>query len=337
MSAPATGGCLLDVDDLRVHFGRRAHPVRAVDGVSLAVAPGEAVGLVGESGCGKTTLGRAILGLEPASGGSVRFRGEDVTALRGRALKDFRRRVQMVFQDPMGSLNPRLTVGGALEEVLVVHRVGAPAARRERAGELLALVGLDPAYRRRYPHEFSGGQRQRIGLARALALSPELVIADEPVSALDVSVQVQILNLMKDLQERLGLAYLFIAHDLAAVRYVASRVLVMYLGRIVEAGPVDDIYRSPAHPYTAALLAAVPDVERGLAARAAGAPERRSLPGDVSPADASRTGCPFHPRCPRAEARCRGEAPALRAVAADRRAACHFAEELAGGAMGGRS
>jgi oligopeptide/dipeptide ABC transporter ATP-binding protein len=318
---------LLEVEDVRVHYGSRRQPLRAVDGVTFVIRPGESVGLVGESGCGKSTLGRAILQIEKVNGGSIRFKGEDVTALEGRRLKAFRRRAQMVFQDPMGSLNPRITVGGALEEVLEVHRVGTREERRARVGELLALVGLDPAYRRRYPHEFSGGQRQRIGLARALALSPDLVIADEPVSALDVSVQVQVLNLMKDLQQRLGLAYLFIAHDLAAVRYVASRVLVMYLGRIVESGDAADIYGSPAHPYTVALLSAVPDVDRGLAARRGGV-QRRPLQGDAAQTSPHIVGCPFHPRCPMAVDRCRAEAPALRIVAPGRASACHFAGEL---------
>ena len=327
MSAQGAGAALAEARDVRVCYGHRRSPLRAVDGVSFHIGAGESVGLVGESGCGKSTLGRALLRLENLSGGSILFRGEDIAALRGRSLKKFRSRAQMVFQDPLGSLNPRMTVGRALDEVLVVHRFGGRDSRGARVDELLDLVGLDPSHRRRYPHEFSGGQRQRIGLARALALHPELLIADEPVSALDVSVQVQILNLMKDLQARLGLACLFIAHDLAAVRYVASRVLVMYLGRIVETAGASELYGAPAHPYTAALLSAVPDVEKGLEARRRGAC-RGSLEGDVPSPARHISGCPFHPRCPRAEDRCRREAPALRDIGPGRASACHFAEDV---------
>ncbi|MCX6995711.1 MAG: ABC transporter ATP-binding protein [Kiritimatiellaeota bacterium] len=295
--------------------------------MSFALEAGETLGLVGESGCGKSTLGRALLRLEPIHGGRVVFAGMDLAALRGRALKTFRGQAQMIFQDPQGALNPRLAVGGMLGEAHAVHRRCRRAEQAGRVAELLRAVGLDPAYARRYPHEFSGGQRQRLGLARALAVQPRLIIADEPVSALDVSVQVQILNLLQDLQRDLNLALLFIAHDLAAVRYLCHRVLVMYLGRIVESGPAVAIYAQPRHPYTAALLAAVPDVEKGLQARRAGTP-RQLLRGDVpSPADVI-PGCPFHPRCPRAEARCRVEIPALREIETGRYTACHFAETL---------
>ena len=318
---------LLEVRDLQVYFGHAKRPVRAVDGVNFSVGQGESVGLVGESGCGKSTLGRAILRLEKIHSGQILFDGEDAATLKGGALKAFRKRAQMIFQDPYGSLNPRLSVGGALEEVLQVHRLGRKADRQEKTAELFKSVGLDPAYLRRYPHEFSGGQRQRIGIARALSLQPSLIVADEPVSALDVSVQVQILNLMKDLQRQYNLAYLFVAHDLAVVRYVCSRIMVMYLGRMVETGGADDLYWHPAHPYTEALLSAVPDVDKGLRTRAK-KQKRIVLKGDVPSAAQTIPGCPFHPRCPRAQAVCASEAPALRMVGDGRMSACHFAEEV---------
>jgi ABC-type oligopeptide transport system ATPase subunit len=250
-----------------VFYGSRRNPVRAVDGVSFSIERGESVGLVGESGSGKSTLGRAILRLEPIRSGRVLFDGTDVTTLRGDALKKFRRRAQMIFQDPYGSLNPRIAIGRAIDEVLVVHGIARGDERHRRVDELLRSVGLDAAYRHRYPHEFSGGQRQRIGIARSLAVNPEFIIADEPVSALDVSVQVQILNLLKDLRKDLNLSYLFIAHDLAVVRYVCDRVLVMQSGKIVEEGRADDVFDHPKHPYTRALVAAVPEIEKGLALR----------------------------------------------------------------------
>ena len=322
---------LVEVCDLRVYFGGRKNPLRAVDGVSLSVCHGETLGLVGESGCGKSTLGRAILRLEEPCSGTIRFCGKDVASLGGAGLQDFRRKAQMVFQDPFGSLNPRITVGGAIEEVLRVHmRKMNAQARRVRATGLFEAVGLDPAYLDRYPHEFSGGQRQRIGIARALAVEPQLLIADEPVSALDVSVQVQILNLLKDLKTQMNLSYIFVAHDLAVVRYVSDRVMVMYLGRIVESAPAGVLYGAPAHPYTEALLAAVPDVERGLRARTEGR-RRATLQGDLPSATRIIPGCPFHPRCPRVRDRCRVEVPALRDVAPGRQSACHFAETLLGG------
>ncbi len=317
---------LLEVQDLQVWFGRR-RPVRAVDGVSLTIHRGESVGLVGESGCGKSSLGRALVRLEPVHGGRIVFDGVDIANLRGRELQRFRHRLQMIFQDPFGSLNPRLSIGNAIDEVLRIHQRDPRVQRRDRLAALLREVGLDPAYSRRYPHEFSGGQRQRIGIARSLAADPELVIADEPVSALDVSVQVQILNLMKDLQQRMNLAYLFVAHDLAVVRYVCSRLLVMYLGRIVESGPSDLIYGRPAHPYTEALLSAVPDVKRGLRERTRQG-RRIVLKGDIPSAAAVIPGCPFHPRCHRVQPRCRVEVPPLREVAPGRLSACHFAEEV---------
>ncbi len=319
---------LLKVYRLSVHYRRGRHALRAVDGVSFVVRRGETVGLVGESGCGKSTTGRAVLRLEMPTAGRIEFDGRDVVGLRGRALAQFRRQAQMVFQDPYGSLNPRMTVGHAIEEVLSVHQRGTSARERSgRVAELLTLVGLDPSCAGRYPHEFSGGQRQRIGIARALAVEPRLLIADEPVSALDVSVQVQILNLLKELKRNMDLSYIFIAHDLAAVRYVSDRVLVMYLGRIVESGPVEEVYRRPAHPYTEGLLEAVPDVERALRERA-GAKRRTTLQGDLPSALQAVPGCPFHPRCPRARPVCRAEAPCLRSVGEGRFSACHFAEEV---------
>lgn len=251
---------LLEVSGLTVSYGRKPHAVRAVDGVDVIVQQGESIGLVGESGCGKTTLGRAIMRLLPIQAGRIAFAGQDLTAMNRHQRAAYRKQVQMVFQDPYGSLNARMAVGQALEEVMLVHGEKDPAARRQQAAELFRRVGLDPAYLDRYPHEFSGGQRQRIGIARALAVGPQLLIADEPVSALDVSVQVQILNLLKTLRQQMDLTYLFIAHDLAVVRYVCDRILVMYQGRIVESGPPDQLFTDPAHPYTRTLLAAVPDV-----------------------------------------------------------------------------
>ena len=316
---------LLQGDDLRVYFGSKQQPLRAVDGVSLHVGEGEILGLVGESGCGKSSLGRALIRMENLHSGKIQFDGEDVGTLKGNRLKTFRKKVQMIFQDPFGSLSPRLSVGKALDEVLYVHNLGNARERRERAEELFKAVGLDPAYLDRYPHEFSGGQRQRIGIARALAVQPSLIIADEPVSALDVSVQVQILNLLKDLQKDMGLSFVFIAHDLAVVRYVAERIMVMYLGKIVESGPSEELYGAPAHPYTEALLSAVPDVEKGLEQ---GARDRIVLKGDVPSPTRKVAGCPFHTRCHRAREKCSTEEPAFRQVSTGRWSACHFAEEV---------
>ncbi len=314
---------LLEVEDLRVTFGPPGRPVRAVDGVSFAVRRGESVGLVGESGCGKSTTARAILRLTPIQSGAVRLEGREVGALQGAELKAFRRQAQMVFQDPFGSLNPRLTVGAALEEPLGIHFRLPAAARRARVAELLRSVELDPAAARRYPHEFSGGQRQRIGIARALALDPILLIADEPVSALDVSVQAQVLNLLQALSVRRQCALLLIAHDLAVVRQVCDRALVMYRGRIVESGPAGELLHQPAHPYTAALVAAVPDIERNLAGRRPDA--RVVLKGDAPLDFPNPEGCALQARCPRAMPRCAAECPALREIGPERWSACHFA------------
>ena len=320
---------LLEVQNLRVHFPaqpgvfRRARAwVKAVDDVSFTLAAGETLGLVGESGCGKTTLGRAIVRLTEPTAGRVLFEGEDITRLTGAALRARRRRFQIIFQDPYGALNPRLTIEDTLGEALDIHRLAAgKAARRARVAELLNAVGLDPAFARRYPHEFSGGQRQRVGIARALAVEPKLIVCDEPVSALDVSVQAQIINLLQDLQEQRGLAYLFIAHDLAVVEHISRRVMVMYLGRVVELAEAKSLIRAPKHPYTQALISAVPVVD----------PESKRpriiLPGDVPSPIHPPSGCPFHPRCPVAQAgRCEQEVPALRAVAPGHWVACHFAK-----------
>ena len=319
---------LLEVRNLKVHFpvkhgvfSRVNAWVKAVDDVSLTVAPGETVGLVGESGCGKTTLGRAIIRLLDPTAGSVTFEGEDITTLEGAALRERRRRFQMIFQDPVGSLNPRMTVGQIIGEALDIHHLVADdAARETRIGKLLKDVGLDPTHAQRYPHEFSGGQRQRIGIARALAVEPKLIVCDEPVSALDVSVQAQIINLLQDLQGEHGLAYLFIAHDLAVVEHISHRVVVMYLGKVVETAASKAIINAPKHPYTQALLSAVPVVDPDSKR------QRIILPGDVPSPINPPSGCPFHPRCPVAEARCKIEVPALREVSPSHFAACHLAK-----------
>ncbi len=312
MTAP-----LLQVQGLVKHFaGRGGVRVRAVDGVDLDVAAAEALGIVGESGCGKSTAARAMLRLIEPDAGSIRFEGADVRAAHGAALTALRRRMQMVFQDPYASLNPRRSIGRTLAEPLTVHRLARGAAAWEQAGALLEEVGLPAAVRSRYPHEFSGGQRQRIGIARALALRPALLVADEPVSALDVSVQAQILLLLRRLQQERGLAFVFVSHDLAVVRWFCSRVAVMYLGRVVERGPVATVFRNPRHPYTRLLRDAVPVAD----------PHRRAagprLVGDLPSPAAPPPGCHFHPRCPRATAICREQAPAW-TEAGGHGAACH--------------
>jgi peptide/nickel transport system ATP-binding protein len=320
-------GPLLEVVDLVKHypatglFGRHAPPVRAVEGVSFEVSRGETLGLVGESGCGKTTVGRTLLRLQDATSGSVRFDGTDLFALDRAALRQARRRLQIIFQDPYSSLNPRRTVGQAVAEGIEIHRLVPSRDIPSRVAALLAEVGLDPSLAERYPHEFSGGQRQRIGIARALAVEPAFIVCDEPVSALDVSVQAQVLNLLADLQARRGLSYLFIAHDLAVVRQIARRTAVMYLGRIVEIGPTEDVLSRPRHPYTRALLSAVPEPDPTTKRM------RIILPGDPPSPSNPPPGCPFHPRCfhPLKNARCSAERPLLRRLgSAD--VACHYAE-----------
>jgi oligopeptide/dipeptide ABC transporter ATP-binding protein len=303
-------------------FRSSAPPVRAVDGVSFDLAPGETLALVGESGCGKSSVGRTILRLQEPTAGSAVFEGKELFALDRAELRRTRRRMQIIFQDPYSSLNPRMRVGDAVAEGIEIHRLARGPEVARRVAALLEEVGLDPTYASRYPHEFSGGQRQRIGIARALAVEPAFIVCDEPVSALDVSVQAQVLNLLADLQRHRGLSYLFIAHDLAVVRQLAHRIAVMYLGRIVEQGPADAVLGRPRHPYTVALLSAVPEPDPG---------RRRTrivLTGDVPSPSTPPPGCPFHPRCwhPRRDERCRVERPPLRPVGATS-AACHYAEE----------
>jgi oligopeptide transport system ATP-binding protein len=344
--APATGSAasgpvLLQVDDLKVYFPireglifeRHIGDIRAVDGISFTVARGETLGLVGESGCGKSTTGRAIIRLYQPTAGRVVFDGVDTTSLDKGGLKGMRRRMQMIFQDPYASLDPRMTAGGIIAEPLDIHGVGAKGERQERVRDLLSTVGLNPDYAERYPHEFSGGQRQRIGVARALALEPDLVIADEPISALDVSIQAQIINLLERLQGRLGLAYLFIAHDLSVVRHISDRIAVMYLGRIVEVAGSKELNQAPLHPYTVALLSAIPIPDPLVEARR----RRIILKGDVpSPANPP-SGCRFHTRCWLREKLgnpevCAAEDPPARELSAGHQVACHFAEQVDGSA-----
>ncbi|MCE9616436.1 MAG: ABC transporter ATP-binding protein [Lentisphaerae bacterium] len=328
----------LEVEHLVVHYtlpGRRRFA--AVRDVSLRAEQGQCVGLVGESGCGKTTVANAMVGLVTPSAGSIRV-GETSVWPGHTAPRDLAPLVQMVFQDPVAALNPRLTIGAALREVLLVHgRVATAAAAEVELAALLGRVELDPELSRRFPHELSGGQRQRVCIARALAVGPRLIVADEPVSALDVSVQVQILNLLKKLQHDLNMGLLFIAHDLATVRYLCETVLVMYRGEIVESGPVAEVFRQPAHPYTESLLAAVPDIDAGLRARHDGG-KRLVLQGEAPPLTAMIAGCPFHPRCPHRASRCETEVPAAHEPAPGRVSRCHFATEMQAGmaAVGGR-
>lgn len=317
---------LLSLRNLKVHFpvkqglwGNSSAFVRAVDGVSLDLEPGETLGLVGESGCGKSTLGRAAIRLLAPTQGQIVFDGRDITHLSSAELRPLRREFQMIFQDPYGSLNPRMTVEEIIGEALDIHGLAQdPSARRKRIEALLSDVGLDASHIQRYPHEFSGGQRQRIGIARALAVEPKLIVCDEPVSALDVSVQAQIVNLLRDLQRSRGLAFLFIAHDLAVVEHISRRVMVMYLGRVVESGDAREVCRSPRHPYTKALLSAVPVVDPTTRR------ERIVLSGDVPSPIHPPSGCPFHPRCPIAQDRCRTEVPMPREDGTGRTVACHL-------------
>ncbi|MGY4307898.1 oligopeptide/dipeptide ABC transporter ATP-binding protein [Bradyrhizobium sp. USDA 4369] len=313
---------ILAVENLTVRFATFRGTVKAVDGVTLAVAPGETLSIVGESGCGKSTLGRAIVRLVEPSNGSVVLDGVELTGRSRARLRADRRKVQMVFQDPLASLDPRWTVHDLLEEPLHVHRIGTRAERRARVADLLDKVGLPQDAARRHPHELSGGQRQRIGIARALTLGPKLVVLDEPVSALDASVQAQILNLLVDLQTTFDIAFLFISHDLSVVEYVSHRVAVMYLGRVVEIADRRTLFRTPAHPYTRALLDAVPRIDRKLAKRCG------VLTGDLPSPYAPPPGCRFHTRCPLTIARCRNEEPRLRTLADGHQASCHLAETV---------
>jgi oligopeptide/dipeptide ABC transporter ATP-binding protein len=301
-------------------FQRKIGAVRAVDGVSLEIARGETLGIVGETGCGKSTTARLLMRLLEATAGEIRFDGRDITHVKGAALKAVRREVQMIFQDPHSSLNPRKTVGSIIAEPFAIHgMLGEKGERKREVQRLMETVGLNPEHYNRYPHEFSGGQRQRIGVARALALSPKLLIADEPVSALDVSIQAQVLNLLRDLQRRLGLTVVFIAHDLSVVRYMCDRVAVMYLGKIVEIGPNEPLYAFPRHPYTGALMAAVPVADPSLHGS-----ERRLLSGDVpSPANPPRA-CRFHTRCPKAQPLCSTQEPQLEDKGSGTLVACHY-------------
>ena len=320
---------LLEVQNLVKHFpvgggmfSRPSAVVRAVDDVSFTIRRGETLGLVGESGCGKTTTGRCILQLERPTSGHIVFDGVDLTTLDQAALRAVRRRVQVIFQDPYSSLNPRMTIGQILAEPLKVHGiVPGGAARAARVRELLEQVGLLAQHARRYPHQLSGGQRQRVGIARALAMEPALIVCDEPVSALDVSIQAQIINLLEDLQQRLGLTYLFIAHDLSVVRHISDRVVVMYLGKVVEVADRQALYEDPLHPYTRALLSAVPIPDPALEARREHTVLRGEVPSPLNPP----SGCVFHPRCPRAQGRCSAEVPPLREIKPGHRGACHFA------------
>jgi oligopeptide/dipeptide ABC transporter ATP-binding protein len=323
-------GALLEVEGVSRQFvvrrsvlGRPTAVLTAVDGVSFSLAAGQTLALVGESGSGKSTLGRLVLRLIDPTAGRIRFDGRDVTALKERALRPLRRNAQLIFQDPYASLNPRMTVGQILAEPLALHDVVPPARRAARVHELLRLVGLEPRMIGRYPHEFSGGQRQRIAIARALAVEPKLIVCDEPVSALDVSIRAQVINLLRDLQRRLGLAYIFISHDLAVVKHIADRIAVMHLGRIVEIGPSQALFANPRHPYSRALLSAIPVPEPGAKR------ERIILRGETPSALHPPAGCAFHTRCPFTVARCETEQPELAGGAGgSHAAACHRADEL---------
>jgi peptide/nickel transport system ATP-binding protein len=321
---------LLEVKHLVKHyslsrglFSKASFVQKAVDDVSFAVQKGESFGLVGESGCGKTTLARCIIRLVEPTSGEILFGGQNIFELAGKELQQMRRRVQMVFQDPYGSLNPRMRVGTIIEEPLIIHKVGNKQQRIKRVTDLMQMVGVEPAYRKRYPHEFSGGQRQRIGIARALALQPEMIVADEPVSALDVSIQAQIMNLLKELQEKLGLTFLFIAHDLSIVQHFSDRIAVMYLGKIVELAPSTSIFQTPFHPYTRLLLASVPVPDPEMR------PKKQSSSNEVAVTLPQR-GCRFQPRCPIAVEQCKVEDPPLREVVPGHWAACHLAGPGAG-------
>jgi oligopeptide/dipeptide ABC transporter ATP-binding protein len=327
-----TDGALLEVEDVVKHFpvrsgavlARAVASVKAVDGVSLSLTSGETLGLVGESGCGKSTLARLIAALHPVTSGHIRFKGQDLTTLNSRQMRPIRRSVQMVFQDPYGSLNPRRRIGSILGDPFVVHEDLSRGEVKKQVQNLMHRVGLSPEHYNRFPAEFSGGQRQRIGIARALALRPDLIVCDEPVSALDVSIQAQIINLLEDLQDEFNLTYIFIAHDLSVVRHVSDRIAVMYLGKLVETGPTEQIYLKSRHPYTASLLSAVPEPETAFLGTRK---ERIILTGDVPTPVDPPSGCRFHPRCPKAQDRCAVEEPVLEQKPGDdpgHLTACHF-------------
>lgn len=311
---------LISASNLKTHYKTRDGLLRSVDGVDLVVERGETVGLVGESGCGKSTLGKTLLRLVDPTAGRIEFKGEDITALDQGRLRNVRKSIQMIFQDPFASLNPRHTIGEILEAPLIVHKAGSPPERRRTVASIVAKVGLPADAINRYPHEFSGGQRQRIGIARALLLNPELIVCDEPVSALDLSIQAQILNLLVEMKKEFGLSYLFISHDLSVVRYFCDRVLVMYLGRIVESADNETLWSDPRHPYTRALMAAVPDPSRPRQAAPLGG--ELPSPNNIPP------GCRFHTRCPLATELCRVAEPEFRAIKPGHHVACHVADHI---------
>ncbi|MBM9463221.1 ATP-binding cassette domain-containing protein [Aeromicrobium sp. YIM 150415] len=316
---------LLSCHDLEKRYGRGAHAVQAVAGVSLGVMEGETLGLVGESGCGKSTLARTLLRLEAPTAGTIRFAGDDLTGLKGRRLRSARRDFQIILQDPYTSLNPRMTISQTVLEPLIVHGIGDRAERRAQVAELLERVGLNPAFGKRFPHELSGGQRQRVGIARALALRPRFIVCDEAVSALDVSIQAQVLNLLADLRDSMGLTYLFVSHNLGVVRHIADRVAVMYLGKIVEVGRSEEFFEAPRHPYSQLLLSAVlepdPDIE----------PPESEFGGEAPSPSSPPSGCRFRTRCPFARDLCAAEEPELRSIGGSRAVACHFWDEIAEG------
>ena len=318
---------ILEIKDLKVYFGgggfiKKAPLVKAVDGLNLTVYENETFGLVGESGCGKSTTGRAIVKINKITDGHIYYNGVDIDTIKGDQLKQFKQDVQMIFQDPYASLNPRMTVGEIIREPMDIHNIGTKEVREARVRELLEIVGLKPDHIRRYPHEFSGGQRQRIGIARTLALNPKFIVCDEPISALDVSIQAQVINLLEELQKEMGISYLFIAHDLSMVKHISDRIGVMYLGNLVEVGDAELLYRQPMHPYTQALLSSVPIPDPKTARERQRIVLEGELPSPINPP----SGCVFRTRCPKVMDRCASEKPAMRKVG-DRQVACHLFDE----------